>query len=114
MMKCPSEKLDKGILSPRTAADAVPDNVSHVEVSRLLPSWSDMVICYPTLEGNLNLIIKTTLMETYFFINLGYAALRHELTGSWLGDALVKVFSRHAHNTEFHSLMMKVITNSSK
>ena len=53
-----------------------------------LPSWSDTVICFSTIDG--------------------YVSLRNINTGSWFGDALVRSLCEHACDTELHTLLTKV------
>lgn len=53
-----------------------------------LPSWSDTLICYSTIDG--------------------YVSLRNVNTGSWFVDALSRELCEHACDTDLHNLLIKV------
>lgn len=84
---CRGNKLDRGIYLENTAnsISLLPEQMpSFIR----LPTWTDTVVCHSTIDG--------------------YVSIRNILTGSWFGDALVKVFCERAHDTEFNHLISLV------
>lgn len=84
---CRGHKSDSVFFSPDNTIDAVGFNTHGPNYDRL-PTWMDTMVCHSTIEG--------------------YVSNRNEQTGSWFGDALIKVFSEKAHNTELNRLLSLV------
>ena len=90
---CRGEQFDSGVNSSllMNVADAVGFVDTDVETNKLpltIPTWSDTVICFSTIDG--------------------YVSLRNTTTGSWFGDALIKVLCSNACQTELHELLTLV------
>ncbi|RWS22724.1 cell death protein 3-like protein [Leptotrombidium deliense] len=86
---CRGDAYDYGVVDPASAADAVPrpSPVADTGVP-ILPTATDTLICYSTVEG--------------------YVSLRNETTGSWFGDAMGKVFVDHACDEDIETLLKRV------
>ena len=85
---CRGELQDKGVslMNVADAAGFVAPGVQRLEPR--LPSWSDTLICFSTIDG--------------------YVSLRNVNTGSWFADALIRTLCEHACDTELHALLTKV------
>ena len=90
---CRGEQFDSGVNNSllMNVADAVGFIDTDVETNKLpltIPTWSDTMICFSTIDG--------------------YVSLRNTTTGSWFGDALIKVLCSNACQTELHELLTLV------
>ena len=87
---CRGSCRDFGVAEPQTVADAVPRQVSDFPFTdkNTIPSWSDTLIVYSTVEG--------------------FVSMRNEVTGSWFGLALGQVLIERACDTELHQLLIEV------
>lgn len=87
IQSCRGNKRDLGV-TLTNVADALQFLPQAQPNINRLPTWTDTVVCYSTIDG--------------------FASMRNILTGSWFGDALIKVFCERAHDTELHQLLMLV------
>lgn len=86
---CRGDIHDMGVCLQNVADAAGFAAVAEKQIQQMkLPSWSDTVICFSTIDG--------------------YVSLRNVNTGSWFGDALIRCLCEHACDTELHSLFKKV------
>lgn len=89
---CRGMKKDFGVLTQcASVVDASEFSVSPISQSVRIPTWTDTLVCNSTCDG--------------------FASIRNVVTGSWFGDALIKVFCEHAHDTELHRLLSMVSWN---
>lgn len=87
---CRGDLADNGVLAcSENVTDAISFMAPHDDASRL-PTWTDTVVCYSTVDG--------------------FASIRNIITGSWFGDALIKVFSERACDSELNHLLILVST----
>lgn len=87
IQSCRGDKKDQGVYL-QNVADAIGFVPEEMPSVIRLPTWTDTVVCYSTIDG--------------------FASMRNILTGSWFGDALIKVFCERAHDTEFNRLISLV------
>ncbi|RWS10445.1 cell death protein 3-like protein [Dinothrombium tinctorium] len=87
---CRGGAYDYGVIDPSSAADAVPRPMPVAAEANVvtLPSQTDTIIVYSTVEG--------------------YVSLRNELTGSWFGDAMGRVLIDHACDNELYVLLNRI------
>lgn len=90
IQSCRGEQLDPGVTQNMSShvADAFGFDAKGLHQTSLtytIPTWSDTVICFSTIDG--------------------YVSLRNTTTGSWFGDALIKVLCSHSGNTELYGLL---------
>lgn len=87
-----ADREDLGAISPFNTSDAGRLSGDLLQVShpatRVVPTWTDMVICYATVYG--------------------YVANRALDTGSWFGDAMLSVINERSCDTELHEMFMLV------
>ena len=74
------------------AVEFVVDAAGHGDLAAkvdktILPTWGDTVICYSTVDG--------------------FTSSRNIKSGSWFGDALIKVITQHSCDLELHQLFRK-------
>ncbi|PVD37109.1 hypothetical protein C0Q70_04103 [Pomacea canaliculata] len=81
---CRGGALDHGVKLDLDETDGPSIQQSHLQ----LPSVSDMLICYPTLEG--------------------YYAWRNRERGSWYIQAVVQIFMRHAKCEDICAMLNRV------
>lgn len=86
---CRGDKHDLGVCLQNVAdaAGFAAGAEQQVDVT-MIPSWSDTLMCFATIDG--------------------YVALRNIVTGSWFVDALIRTLCEHACDTELHDLLIKV------
>lgn len=93
IQSCRGNEKDVGVRYLNHVADAVglPASASLKQTATqeiIYPTWSDIMICFSTIDG--------------------YVSLRNTNTGSWFGDALIKVLREHACDMELHALLTRV------
>lgn len=84
---CRGGALDRGVKMPVDETDGGPGPQSASSLVQH-PSMSDMLICYPTLEG--------------------YYAWRNRERGSWYIEAVVQVFMRYAKTEDICAMLNRV------
>lgn len=86
---CRGFKQDFGVLKPCASVLGETEfSVAPIPQTIRVPTWTDTLVCNSTCDG--------------------FASMRNIITGSWFGDALIKVFCEHARDTELHRLLSLV------
>ncbi|XP_078495014.1 caspase-2-like [Ciona intestinalis] len=92
---CQGDEYDMGVdevdgptQAPVGDVDNTSTSSSNDHIKNKLPQKSDILICQATMNG--------------------FAAVRNSKHGSWYIQAVVRVLARHAHDTHFLDMMIKV------